>query len=105
MTTAGPPEWHPAYPEVVEATRRAARLCEEAGTRIETLAMQFALDLPDDSPISTTVVGTANPKNIARNVATLGQRPDPALLAAVQDVFGAWTNVGWDVPKPTPAVR
>jgi L-galactose dehydrogenase len=103
LTTAGPPEWHPAYPEVVEATRRAARLCEEAGTRIETLAMQFALDLPDGSPISTTVVGTANPKNIARNVATLGQRPDPALLAAVQDVFGAWTNVGWDVPKPTDA--
>lgn len=101
LTTAGPPEWHPAHPEVVEATRRAAALCQEAGTRLEVLAMQFALDLPETTGISTTVVGTAKPRNIARNLATLGQEPDPDLLAQVEEVFGPWLNVGWDVPKPT----
>ncbi|GEL45607.1 aldo/keto reductase [Cellulomonas hominis] len=103
LTTKGAPEWHPAYPEVLAATRTVSDLCREAGTTIEVLAMQFALDLPEDTGISTTVVGTANPKNVLRNAAVLGQRPDPELVARVEEAFGPWLNVGWDVPKPAVA--
>lgn len=101
LTTAGPPEWHPAHPEVLEAARRVAEACTAAGTRVETLAMQFALDLPSDSGISTTVVGTSKARNIDRNLAALGQRPDPELLARVEAIFGDLLGVGWDVPLPT----
>lgn len=103
LTTKGAPEWHPAYPEVLAATRTVSDLCREAGTTIEVLSLQFALDLPEDTGISTTVVGTANPKNIGRNAAVLGQRPDPELLTRVEEAFGPWLNVGWDVPKPAAA--
>jgi L-galactose dehydrogenase len=88
---------------VLAATRTVSDLCREAGTTIEVLAMQFALDLPEDTGISTTVVGTANPKNVLRNAAVLGQRPDPELVARVEEAFGPWLNVGWDVPKPAVA--
>lgn len=96
LTEAGPPDWHPGRPEALERTRRVVELCREAGTRIETVAMQFALDLPENSGISSTVVGSSKSQNVHRNVDVLGTTADPELLAAISEAFGEWLDVGWD---------
>ncbi|WP_061961653.1 aldo/keto reductase [Demequina flava] len=98
LTEKGAPEWNPAHVGAREASRRVVELCREAGTRIETVALQFALDVAEDAGISTTVVGTASAANVDRNVAVVGSVADRALLEAIREAFGSWLNVGWDVP-------
>jgi len=98
LTEKGAPVWHPGRPEMLVATRKIVAACRAAGTRIETLAMEFALDLPDDSGISSTVVGCTSPRNVLRDIEALGARPDPQLLAEVEAIMGEYLNVGWPAP-------
>lgn len=98
LTRKGAPEWHPGQPEMLERTLRVVELCNEYGTTVETVAMQFALDLPDDSAISSTVVGVTSPVRLAKNIETLGQKPDPELLAKIEEIYGDHLNVGWPAP-------
>lgn len=99
LTEQGAPWWHPGTPEMLEATRRVVEICREAGTTIEDVAMRFALDLPDDSPISCVVVGCTSPTEVTENLAALGKKPDPAVLRAVEEAFGDQLNVGWVFPQ------
>ncbi len=98
LTEKGAPSWHPGNASMLARTREVARLCREAGTRIEKIAMQFALDLPDDTGISTTVVGCTSPEDVVQDVAVLGQKPDPDLLAEIFTVFGDDLDIGWAAP-------
>lgn len=100
LTTKGAPDWHPAYPEVLELCRKASDLCQQEGTTIEKVALEFSLNNPADSGISTTVVGCSTPDNVLKNIKEIGQKPDPELVKQIEDIFGDWLNVGWDVPKP-----
>ena len=100
LTTKGAPQWHPAYPEVLELCREASDLCQKNGTTIEQVALEFSLNNPVDSGISTTVVGCSTPDNVLKNLEVLGKKPDPELVRQLEDLFGDWLNVGWDVPKP-----
>lgn len=43
LTPQGPPEWHPAPPEVKEAARAAADYCRDQGTDLAKLALQFSV--------------------------------------------------------------
>lgn len=54
LTNRGPPEWHPASPDLQLACRRAAEICQQHHVDISTLAILFALS---NSKIPTTVVG------------------------------------------------
>lgn len=99
LTEQGAPWWHPGTPEMLEATRRVVEICREAGTTIEDLAMRFALNLPDDSPLSSIVVGCTSPSEVDENLAALGKLPDPELLARVEEAFGDQLNVGWVFPQ------
>ncbi|CAN0920905.1 L-galactose dehydrogenase [Linum grandiflorum] len=54
LTETGPPEWHPASPELKAACKTAALHCKEKGKNLPKLAMQFSLTNKD---ISTTLVG------------------------------------------------
>ena len=64
--------------------------------------MQFALDLPDDTGISTTVVGSARPSNVLRNIAMLGQVPAPELLVEIEEIFGRFLDRGWEDSDTVP---
>ena len=66
LTERGVPAWHPAPPHLVATAKRAVDYCREAGVDIVKLAIQFAISHPG---IATTLVGTANPENILKNVA------------------------------------
>jgi hypothetical protein len=43
LTPQGPPEWHPAPPELKQAAAAAADYCKAQGMDIAKLALQFAV--------------------------------------------------------------
>ena len=65
LTERGVPSWHPASPNLVAGCRKAVELCQKAGVDIVKLAVQFCVAHPG---IATTLVGTANPENIRKNI-------------------------------------
>jgi aryl-alcohol dehydrogenase-like predicted oxidoreductase len=71
--------------------RQAAEHCARKGVDIAKLALQFSLANPD---ITTTIAGSANPRNI-RNWAAWAEEPlDHQLLAEVLEIFKPVKNVG-----------
>jgi L-galactose dehydrogenase len=78
------PSWHPASAEIIAGCRRAAEFCRARGVDIVKLAVQFAVAHPG---IATTVVGTASPDNMRKNVAYAEEPIDAALLAEVLAVL------------------
>jgi L-galactose dehydrogenase len=80
LTSRGVPPWHPAPPALVAGVRRAVEYCEAIGVDIVKLAIQFAVSHPG---IATTLVGSANPDNMRRNIAYAREPVDPALMAQV----------------------
>lgn len=97
LSDRGAPDWHPAPPELVAKANEAAALCRARGTDIAKLAVQFSCAHPD---IPTTVVGTASPDNIARNVAWVDEPLDEALLADVLAVLAPVHNLTWPSGRP-----
>ncbi|CAN0920903.1 L-galactose dehydrogenase [Linum grandiflorum] len=96
LTETGPPEWHPASPELKAACKTAALHCKEKGKNLPKLAMQFSLTNKD---ISTTLVGMNSVRQVEENVAaateynTLGQ--DVETLAEVEKILSPVKNQTW----------
>jgi L-galactose dehydrogenase len=97
LTDRGAPAWHPAQDDLKEACARTAAHCRRKGVDIAQLALQFALANPD---IHTTLVGTANPNNIRKNVAWLEAPLDQDLLAEVQSILKPVMNKTWPSGRP-----
>src|SRR5207253_2212370 len=92
LTHRGAPDWHPAPQPLKSACAKAAEYCREKEVDIAQLALQFALSNP---AIATTLVGTASPDNLRKNVAWAEHPPDPQLLAEVQAILAPVRNMGW----------
>lgn len=75
-----PPAWHPAPAPIIEACRRAVAHCEKRGIDIVKLAVQFSVSNPE---LATTVIGTASPDNVRKNVAYAESPIDFEEMAAV----------------------
>lgn len=97
LTTRGVPAWHPASPAIVAGARRAVEYCQSLGVDIVKLAIQFAVAHPG---IATTLVGTANPENIRRNIAWAGEPLDRELLARVLEVLRPIHNHNFTRGRP-----
>jgi len=97
LTERGVPEWHPAPPNVAEACQRAAAYCRSQGIDIAQLAIQYALAYPG---VATTLVGTANPENIERDVRWMETPIDEALLAEVLAILVPVHNTTWPSGRP-----
>jgi L-galactose dehydrogenase len=54
LTETGPPDWHPASPELKQACRQTGLLCQQHGVDISMLALAFALS---NVRIPATIVG------------------------------------------------
>ena len=91
LTNAPLPAWLKEPEEVKAAARAAAALCAARGVYIAKLALQFSLANPD---ITTTVSGSANPKNIRNWAAWAAEPIDQALLAEVLALFAPVHNRG-----------
>jgi L-galactose dehydrogenase len=97
LTARGAPSWHPAPPSIMAGCRRAVEYCQSVGADITSLALQFALQNPG---IATTLVGTASSENIRKNIACVGQVPDPALLSRVLEILQPIHNHNFTRGRP-----
>jgi L-galactose dehydrogenase len=86
------PAWHPAPEDVRKGCAEAAAYCRSQGTDIAKLALQFSLSNPQ---IHTTLVGTANPANLEKNVQWLEEPIDKNLLKQVQKLLAGIQDRGW----------
>ncbi len=80
LSERGVPAWHPAPPAMVTGARAAVDYCRSIGVDIVQLAIQFAVSHP---AIATTLVGTASPENIRKNIAYAEEPVDAELMAKV----------------------
>ncbi|MDR0976407.1 MAG: aldo/keto reductase [Prevotellaceae bacterium] len=92
LSVRGVPSWHPAPASLVEACRKAADYCREAGYPIEKLALQYAVSNPR---IATTLFSTSNPQNVLANVAYVNESVDWELVEKVRAIIGSQMRVSW----------
>jgi L-galactose dehydrogenase len=97
LTPRGVPGWHPAPQAVVQGCRRAVEFCEARGVDIVKLAVQFSVSHPQ---IATTLVGTANPENIRRNIAWAEEAPDFELIGQVLSLLRPIHNHNFTRGRP-----
>ncbi|MCF2947077.1 aldo/keto reductase [Paraglaciecola aquimarina] len=89
LTSRGAPEWHPAHKDMLAAGAKAVEYCKQKGIDITQVALQFAIDHPS---ITSTLVGTANPANIEKNVKWAQSKADPELIATLRGFFDGIPN-------------
>jgi len=92
LTRRGAPDWHPAPDSIRDHCAKAVELCEKRGADLSKLALQFSVD---NEKIHSTLVGTANPENLKKNVAWLEESIDQELLAEVREVLRPIQNQTW----------
>lgn len=97
LSLRGTPDWHPADPELKAACLKAAELCARRGADIAKLAVQFSTS---NERIPTTLVSTANPRNIRRNAAWTEEPIDRELLSEVQALLRPVHNRTWASGRP-----
>jgi len=96
LSDEGPPDWHPAPPELMEKCAAAA-VCRARGMDIGRLALQFAVARLD---IPTTIVGTARPERILQNIREIEEPLDSELLELVLEVLRPVHNLSWPSGLP-----
>lgn len=97
LTHRGAPKWHPASKEIIAGCRRAADYCAARGVDITHVALQFACARPE---INTTLVSTANPENMRRNLKFLDTPVDPQITKAVLEILEPIHNANFTRGRP-----
>jgi aryl-alcohol dehydrogenase-like predicted oxidoreductase len=97
LTEKGPPAWHPAPAIIRDVCARASEHCRQHKGNLAKLALQFAIG---GREITTTLVGTANPKSIKDNVKWIDEPIDLRLLAEVLDILSPIRNQSWPSGRP-----
>ncbi len=97
LTNRGAPDWHPATEDIKQVCAEAATFCREQGVDIAQLAVQFALRNPH---IHTTLVGTANPENMRRNIEWVSAPYDESMVARVQEILAPIRDKTWMIGRP-----
>ncbi|PIA51839.1 hypothetical protein AQUCO_01000015v1 [Aquilegia coerulea] len=96
LTHNGPPEWHPASPELKSACKDAANYCKEKGKNISKLAMQFSLS---NRGISSVLVGMNSVRQVEENVAAAVELAifgmDVGILREVEAILEPVKNQTW----------
>lgn len=84
LTGAPLPEWHKATPEVRQVAARAAAHCQERGSDIAKLALQYSVANKD---FASCVTGSANPQRVAQWCDWLAEPLDETLVAEVKEIL------------------
>lgn len=97
LTSQGPPDWHPAPADLKHRCAEAAELCASRGVPIERLALRFAV-----APVgfASTIVGTASPDDMRRNVDWALAPLDEELVADVERVLAPVLGQAWPSGLP-----
>jgi L-galactose dehydrogenase len=96
LSNRGTPQWHGASPEIKAICSKAAVWCQSQGVDISRLAVQFSLRNPE---IATTLVGTASPENIVKNVNWASEPIDAEMLSSVLEILSPIADRGWVVGR------
>ncbi|OBZ13720.1 aldo/keto reductase [Bacillus sp. FJAT-26390] len=86
-------DWHPAGADIRALCEEAAMHCAAKGEDIAKLAVQFATA---NDRIPTTLVSTANPDNIRKNIEWTDEPLDQELLAEVLAILAPIHNRSWE---------
>ena len=97
LTDRGTPAWHPAPDRVKEVCAAAAEFVRTRGSDIARLAVQFSVRQPG---VATTLIGTADPGNLERNLQWVEEPMDEELLALVQERLAPIHNTTWTTGRP-----
>jgi L-galactose dehydrogenase len=97
LTERGVPSWHPAPPAMIEGVSKAVEYCRSVGADIVKIAIQFAISHPG---IATTLVGSANPDNIRKNIAYADEPIDFELMARVLELLRPIRNHNFTRGRP-----
>lgn len=92
LTHNGPPDWHPASPELKNACKAAAEHCKSKGKNISKLAMQYSLKNND---IATILVGMNSISQVEENISTSFEPMDEQLLMEVEAILKPVKNQTW----------
>lgn len=84
LTGAPLPEWHKATAEVRQVAARAAAHCQERGSDIAKLALQYSVANKD---FASCVTGSANPQRVAQWCDWLAEPLDETLVAEVKEIL------------------
>jgi aryl-alcohol dehydrogenase-like predicted oxidoreductase len=91
------PPWHHAPQSLKDQCRKAVEFCDARGVDIAKLALQFCVANTD---FATTVPGTANPDNMAKQLQWIEEPVDWELIRDVQRILDPTHNVLWPVGRP-----
>jgi L-galactose dehydrogenase len=97
LTTRGVPSWHPAPAAMVAGARKAVEFCQSVGADVVKLAIQYCVS---DPRITTTLVGSANPDNIRKNVAWAMEPLDFEVMARVLEILRPIHNHNFTRGRP-----
>jgi L-galactose dehydrogenase len=100
LTRQGPPSWHPAPRDVVQAAARASSVADDSGFDIADVALRYSLR---NEAISTTLVGMCSPQQVEDNcaaaLAALSGEDDAALRqisGEVEAILRPVHNITWE---------
>jgi L-galactose dehydrogenase len=97
LTPRGAPDWHPAGEGLREGCREAVEFCAREGLDVVKLAIQFSINHPG---VATTLVGSASPENMARNIGYAEAPVDFAAMSAVLEVLKPVHNHNFTRGRP-----
>ncbi len=92
LTSQGAPSWHPAPENWKELVRSAAALCQQNGTDLAFLSMQYAFQ---ESAIATTITGTAKQSELNENFRAFITPINRELVKQVQAILAPILNRSW----------
>jgi L-galactose dehydrogenase len=93
LTNRGPAAWHPANAEERARFHAAAEFCQNNGSSISRLALQFA---SQNVEVPTTLFSSANPAMVRQNVESYEEPYDPNLVAEVRKILAPDLNNEWN---------
>ena len=89
LTNAPLPVWHKATDQVRQICRTAAEHCDQAGSDIAKLAVQYAVA---NNAFATCITGSANPERVAGWCRWIEEPIDETLLNEVQEILAPIHN-------------
>ena len=89
FTERGAPDWWDYPQDLRDACKRVVDYSKERGKNLAQLAIKFATSNTD---IASTLVGTANPENLQKNVAWVEHPLDVEFLAEVEAMLSSVMN-------------
>ena len=103
LTQGGPQAWHPAPESVLEAGRRMAEVCAEAGENLATLALAEAFAQPGPEAI---LIGARTASEVRSTLGALQEGPCSELLGRLRELATEVHGLTWNdgLPENAPTL-